>query len=336
MSTSTAMNEKYTSPAMQEALGASVSQGETDVLEQIDKYSSIVLCCVGLLSNSIIIATLVKTNKSKLSTNVYFMAIAIFDNLYLLISLVDINVYHNGNSYAYSTKGDDTICKIIFLVWSTSTFSVHAQTALACDRCYVLINPYKPKPTRKNALICICIIVLSSLCFYTPGTILVGHVDAQSFRNVSLSNSTEKVCDLKAEYESHSQFYVSVNFIFGTLAPFITITVANILVIEFLKKQKNQIHSFGQQSNRITERRITQKIIAINCFYVLCILPTAVYYALSPFMFSGAEEAFTKNKIYNGIYFLFTANFSLNLYLFLWSSRQFRADVKKMFTSRCG
>ncbi len=157
-----------TSPAMQEALTTSVSHDDTDVLEQIYKYSSIVLCCVGLLSNSIIIATLAKTSKLNGSSDVYFMAIAIFDNLYLLFFLVDINVHHNGNTYAFSNQ-DETICKIIFLVSSTSTFSVHAQTALACDRCYVLTNPYKPKPTRKHALICICIIVLLSVCFFYTG-----------------------------------------------------------------------------------------------------------------------------------------------------------------------
>ncbi len=157
-----------TSPVTLEHPRASVSQDETDVLEQIYKHSSILFCCIGLLSNSIIIATLVKTNKFKLSSNVYFMAIAIFDNFYLLFYLIYMNVYHDGNSYTHTSSWDSAAdCMIV--VWgssSLSTFSIHAQTALACDRCYVMLNPYKPKPTRKHALICICIIVSLSMCVF--------------------------------------------------------------------------------------------------------------------------------------------------------------------------
>ncbi len=165
---------------------------------------------------------------------------------------------------------------------------------------------------------------------------LVGHVDSQSVGNVSLSINTEKFCDLKEEYDPQSQIYFAMGFFFSTLAPFIIIAIANILLVIFLKKQQIQIHSFGQQSNTITERRLTRKIIASNCFYAMCVLPSAVYLALYPFMFNDVEETFGKNKIFNGVEFLFTANFSLNFYIFLWSSRQFRADVKKMFTSGCG
>ncbi len=310
-------------------------------------YGSIVLIFLGLVSNAIIIMVMLKRNKFVFSTNVYFASLAIFDNLYLIIALIEGIVSIAGGVdhlqvllNTISKLGfNDISCKIAYIAsYGLPCTSIYILTAQTIDRCHVVLNPYKPKPTRKHAIICISIIFVSEIVFFMIGSRLVGFGYAESVPNVTYHGLTAhdkhrgKACNLQDDNSTFAIGYLLLDMIFNGIIPLLIVIIANSILVISLKKHENQMSSFGSQSAARKERRITLKIIAGNVFYVICILPGTVYFTIVSVLpeVKGAAHDITEKLILSAI-FLYVANFSLKFYVYFLSSSDFRKEVKNVF-----
>ena len=314
---------------------------------EIYYYGLIVLMSLGLISNAIIIIVMVKRSRFVFSTNVYFTFLAIFDNLYLLATMIEIVAFYAGGvdhlqellNLISKLGVNDISCKIAYVAtYSLPCISIYILTAQAVDRCHMVVNPYKPRSTKKHAIICILIITASEIVFFTIGSKLVGYSYAESVPNVmALAENQGHGCYLVEDNSTFAIVYLLLDLIFNAMIPLITVIIANSILVISLRKQGNEMSSFGSQSDVQKERSITSKIVAGNVFYVICILPGTLYFTLASLFLEDKEAVHdVKEKLILSALFLYVANFSLNFYVYFLSSREFRKDVKNAFKSALG
>ncbi len=296
------------------------------------RYCFITLVCIGLVSNMVIVYVKIKRTRCKSSTDTYLTLLAWSDTLGLVGLMVEFVKFSGPNLHIISNlRADDVLCKVSYVSsYCLSCISIHILTAMTIDRVYVLSNPYKPKPQRKHAIITSLIIIACVLGFFISGITVIGLVESKPISGVNnVTNlAVQNVCYLEVD----SELFSWVEFIVSAIGPLFLIIISNSILIVHLKKSKNQIHAFGNPSNTSKDRCLTRKIIAGNCFYVICILPGGLYFPLSSSLQMTDDS---KEKLGLSLLFLYVANFSLNLYIYLLSSKHFRIDVMKAFTTCC-
>ncbi len=317
-----------------------------NVNHAVYKFCYMTMLCIGLFSNAIILTTLLKNSKFKFSTDVYLTFLAVFDNCSLLVALLEVTIFYDVmvETYSMGTLNpigyDDISCKIFYIVrYSMNSFpciSIYILTATTVDRCWVLINPFKPKPTRKHAIICVCIIIVCEMGFYISGSTMIGimYVKSVDMSPTNQAWGTVRICEQNMDKHSIGSSFILLEFILNVIIPLITIIVANSILIYRLKKQETQIHPSDIQSNTVKEKRITRKIISVNCFYVLCILPSTIYFTAAPIWLGNLDQVYDlRKKLGLSALYLATANYSFNLYIYILNSSEFRGNVKKAFYS---
>ncbi len=151
-----------------------------------------VISVVGIIANSMSFTLMMRKRFRNTSIGMLLATLAIFDTLSLLTGgLITLDL----DPFNYQiTRSNNIACKIlnsgcyIFLA-----VSAYVLCAITIERCYITVNPYKPKPTRRQALICISLIVGLSFACYAPMSIVYGVYDVgklTGFNGSSIINTS--------------------------------------------------------------------------------------------------------------------------------------------------
>ena len=128
---------------------------------------------------------------------------------------------------------------------------------------------------------------------------MVGFGYAESVQKVIVpAEDPGKVCYLVDDSSPFAIVYLLLDLIFNAIIPLITVIIANCILVISLKKQRNEMNSFGSQSAAKKERGITWKIIAGNVFYVIWyMVPGTLYFTLAPLLPEGKEAVHDVREI---------------------------------------
>ncbi len=111
----------------------------------IQTVAVIAICSIGLGANFCALFVLLNSSIIKSTTGIYLSFLAVFDGLVLVTQLVF--------SFSNVINLSNIACKLFWIVRvPVITISCYILVIMTTEKCYFLVNTYKPKPTRKQAI----------------------------------------------------------------------------------------------------------------------------------------------------------------------------------------
>ncbi len=317
---------------------------------EFQKYFLASITCIGFLTNLLSLVLMLRQKFRKTTVGIYIATISCFDNLSLIVTFLFILETELYKQSYITSSYSDVLCKILNVgAYVFITTSVYLIAVLSCERCYVTLYPYRPKPKRKHALICVSIvIVLISACYSPIAAVMYGLSPVQDGQ-VKISHQTpdgletssalasvggtpsEFTCKPLPQYQISVDNYVVVfDLIVAVIIPVIIITGANILLIVKLVKERKNLESYTQQSNIINakkkrERQVTYMLVTASVFYLVCTLPAGMYVCFIPL-----SQATFNSPVWVILFDLYIMNYSLNFFVYVVSGKTFRDELKKL------
>ncbi len=306
----------------------------------VQTVAVITICSLGLGANCCALLVLLKSSIIKSTTGIYLSFLAVFDGLVLVTQLVD--------TCSDIPQWSDFTCKLFYMVHTPVTaISSHIVVTMTIEKCYVLVNPYKPKPKRKHALtIAIVSAIVISLIISTQAGIIFGLSPLPSDEIDTVNNvtgnpnfyavDTEIVCAVLPNQSYYEKVIFPINVLLWRLVPSITVIVCNVTIGIFLRKQATQVAPMNA-THTMNDKRITRLLIIVSLCFVLLTLPLPLYGALIPILYENIAEGFAPdNVIYQVVKICLLINHSINFLLYIMASKSFRKEAQMVFKSFFG
>ncbi len=241
----------------------------------------ITICSVGLGANSCTLLVLLKSSIIKTTTGIYLTFLSVYDNLVLVAHLL----------YVFSEifQKSNLACKLMSMTLvSVQIISCHILVTMTIEKCYVLVNPYKPKPTQKQAFTTAAasVIIISLVTSIQMGIMsgvttlpLDRPLSNSTFNdptdnNFSAINDEKTVCTFLPQYEDYGQkvFHPILLLHSRLLSPAIVI-ICNLIIIINLKKHAMQVAPLNATVNATAnkDKRITILLIVSDARFRACL-----------------------------------------------------------------
>ncbi len=262
----------------------------------------ITICSLGLGANTCAFFVLLKSSIIKSTTGIYLTFLSVFDNLVLITLL-----FH---SFSDIVNVSNVACKLFWMVGvPVTTISSHIVVTMTIEKCYVLVNPHKPKPTRKQAITIatasVVIITLITAINFGITTGLVPVPVDRTFRNSSTNVTVDNdfprtgnnptVCSILPQYADYPKnlFNVVSTLVIRLLAPAIVI-ICNLIIIIYLRKHATQVVpmiTVNAASSAHNDKRITKLLLVVSLCFTLLTLPSSLYILLIPYFYENRSDA---------------------------------------------
>ncbi len=296
------------------------------------------ICSTGLLLNTCQFVVVLRSSILKVSTGIHLAFLSIYDNLVLITHLLYI--------FSHIFPLNNLICKVVYVGISLApALSTCVLVTMTVDRTNILINPYRPKPSQRGALIINVISSLVLIVLYSVSMGLITGVENMSSdktfnrltNNASLFNITNndnrydyfRVCTILPEYISYFRtIYLPIDLVLWRLISPMIVVICNVTIIIFLVRR----HSVpgNASSTHVHDKRVTRVLLLVSGCFVALILPSGVYISLIPFMYKeDFSQAFAPDNLaFQMISNSILINHSVNLILYICTGRKYRQEAK--------
>ena len=230
----------------------------------------IIILTLGLIENSLVLVVIFVKKGSKTANDIFIVNLTISDITFITFaSPLSIYIYFE-EEYA-----SIFVCKFVSpTITATYLVSVATVASMAVQRCYVILNPFKPK-IKKRALISWLVgIWFLSFLLVIPQIIAT---------NVSPARS----CSEEWPSQTYPRLYTISLFALQYVFPLATISVSYIRIGIYATRSRHsskQLETDAQKWRRVKkERAIKRTIIIILMLFLLFTLPNQVAYFLLDF-----------------------------------------------------
>ncbi len=303
----------------------------------------ITICSLGLGANTCAFFVLLKSSIIKSTTGIYLTFLSVFDNLVLITQLL--------HSLSDTSNVSNVACKLFWIVRAAVfTISNHIVVTMTIEKCYVLKNPYKPKPTRKQALtiatasVVIITLILAIHVGITRGfvTVLVDRMFSNSSTNITEDNEFHMTrykttaCNILPQYTQYTQNPLRVIsvLIIRLHAPAIVI-ICNLIIIIHLRQHAMQVGpmiTVNATSNPQNDKRITKLLLIVSLCFAILTLPSSIYFLIVSYSNENiSDDVALDNPAYFVIVGCLLVNHSINYILYFMSSKTFRKEAQVAF-----
>jgi hypothetical protein len=226
---------------------------------------------LGMVGNILVVVILGKKNKRSIH-EMFILNLAVADLTFLAFSL-PISSYE----LFQSIPKREFYCRFVYLMQTITYFiSIYTITSMAVHRCYVIVNPYRPKMTDKSAYVWVAFVWIISLIIVIPIAVVNQSVNG---------NCEEKWLD-----PYHSKIYTAALFVLQFLLPLCLIAIAYIWIGIYLVNNKGPQTSIGgirktasHQRKRKENKQIITTLAAIVLLFTICLLPGQIAWMVRDF-----------------------------------------------------
>ncbi len=308
----------------------------------IQTVALIAICSIGLGANSCALFVLFKSSIIKSTTGIYLSFLAVFDSLVLVTQLVF--------SFSNIINLSNFACKLFWVVRvPVITISCCIVVIMTIEKCYILLNTYKPKPTRKQALkIATTSVVVVTLVLGMQMGMMSGLVSLPV--DGTLSNSSNYVntldnnfpmignetiiCDILPHKVYSQQLFRLISIVFTRMVAPIIVIICNIIIIKSLRNHAAQVVPRNATSTVKSDKRITKLLIIVSLCFAVLVLPSSFYIlTLGLFYDNVAEAVDPKSPVFQVVRGCLLLNHSINYFLYIVASKTFRKEAMVAFKS---
>ena len=275
---------------------------------------------LGLSGNILVVHIVVHNKQMKTITNIFITNLAFSDILMCLVAVPFTPLSAFMSSWVFG----DVLCHIVPMILAVSVYvSTLTSTAIAIDRYFVIVHPFKPRMKTTVCLLIIVCIWLISVSIPLPIGIyhqLVPKGDIITCREVWPADSSR-------------QFFTLTSLILQYLVPCVVITYCYTRVSIALRRRSK--HKIGtRSSNKEKEeielkrkRRTNRMLIAMVSIFVCCWLPLNIV-----LLVTDAQDSFMSWKYFRLIFFIShviaMSSTCYNPILYAWMNENFRKQFQ--------
>ena len=281
-----------------------------------------VIFLLGVSGNSLVVFVVIRNNSMQTITNIFITNLALSDIMMCLLAVPFTPLSAFLNSWIFG----DALCHIVPMTLGVSVYvSTLTSTAIAIDRYFVIVHPFKP---RMKIFVCLLLIVaiwIISVSISLPLSI---------YQKVTLEEDTNTyVCHEFWPKNTARQFFTVTSLILQYVVPCSIITFCYTKVSIWLRNRSRTKIGCGNRNRDRDEmeirrkRRTNKMLIAMVSIFVCCWLPLNVVHI--------TQEYYEKVQDWSWFYFIFfvahviaMSSTIYNPFLYAWMNDNFKKEFK--------
>lgn len=283
-------------------------------------YSLIFL--LGLSGNSLVVYVVLRNRAMQTITNIFITNLAISDILMCLLAVPFTPIGYYMTSWVFG----ETMCHLVPMTLGLSVYvSTLTSTAIAIDRYFVIVYPFRPRMKKVTCLLLLIAIWIISISISLPLGIYQ-QVDTKE-------NGTIYTCEENWPRKQSRQFFTLTSLVLQYIVPCCIIAYCYTKVSNVLKMRTKMKISMGSKSREKDEfeirrkRRTNNMLIAMVSIFVCCWLPLNIWHLATEY-----QEFLEKWEYYILIFFIAhiiaMSSTMYNPFLYAWMNDNFRKEFK--------
>lgn len=229
----------------------------------------ITIFVVGLIENSLVLVVIFG-KKEKTVNDIFITNLTISDIAFITVAS-PLSIY----IYFVQQYGSIFVCKFGFPMMTATYFvSIATVASMAMQRCYAILNPFKPKINKHSLIMWLIGIWCLSFVLVIPQIVVTDVSPTQS-------------CHEEWSSKTYPKLYTVSLFALQYVFPLTVISVSYIRIGIYVSRSNCNSRQLGTntQNNRRAkdEKAVKRTIIIILVVFLLCMLPNQVAYFLLDF-----------------------------------------------------
>ena len=273
---------------------------------------------LGLVCNSLSFVVILKSEIRKTSTGVYLCVLAWAD----CVALTSVTSTH----WAYTVLGrefplyDNRSFKQFVISFST-TLSAMCIVCVTADRFVAVWFPFQAKSltSRKRAMVVITIVTVSLAAIFFP-----------SLLGLSSNPTVQK--NLAPFINGGALIPVNIFYSYGPLVTLLCLNIAISVKLAFPGQMVKE-GTRSQMASQISKTIVT--VLAVSFAFIICTVPLNVMFSLTASGVAITKDPLTLEIVYTTSRVLNLCNHSLNFFLYIFTSANFRRTLFDLFKCPC-
>ena len=307
----------------------------------LEKYAQPSIVCIGLVGNTISLLIMLQEHNRQLSCCIYMGALAITDNLFLLV------MFHQWVSSdiitaRYFTRMEcKALCAIFIMLSFSSIFIVLSMTF---DRFLAVCYPLHAASwcTARRAKITIVVIIITMFFYSIPVGLYSDMIDS-------------KRCAILIVKNPISIVYSWLGIVLGSAVPYTVIITLNVSIIKAIRGRNSLFHNdkhrvkHNEDLSRVDmkdqnkvmvtttkDMQLTIMLLSVTFTLIILTLPQNVRYIVFIIVdpWQSVKMYSTYVFLYNFTNKLYSMNSAINFFLYCISGTKFQKDVRTLFCGR--
>ncbi|KAI8499506.1 PREDICTED: prolactin-releasing peptide receptor-like [Branchiostoma belcheri] len=287
----------------------------------IPMFGAIVL--VGVVGNVLLTYVILRNKSMRSVTNVFICNLAVSDIATCVMCIPFTLAYSLEHSWYFG----EVMCYLVFSLQPTSVYlSIMTLTAIAIDRYYVIMYPFKPRMSMRTCATIIGLIWVVAVGLSLPVGINTHYLD---FTEIGLDFY---VCKEKWDEKKQQMIYTNTMWVVQYWLPLLMISAAYAKIGHKLRNRvmPGSMTERQQEEQNRRKRRTNRLMMSVVVAFAICWFPINIFNVINDVNIDLIHE-----KYYNLIQLLclWFAMLSscVNPFLYAWKHDSFRKHLRKTF-----
>jgi len=298
---------------------------ESDILKASASLTTVfiilyvVLFFIGASGNSLVVYVVLRNKAMQTITNIFITNLALSDILMCMLAVPFTPLSYFMNSWVFG----EALCHIVPMSLCICVYvSTLTSTAIAVDRYFVIVYPFKPRMKK-----CVCLLMIVAIWIISVSISLPLGI----YQEVYVDDMATKICKEKWPKDQARQFFTVTSLVLQYLVPCSIITYCYAKVsLKLRQRSKSRIGSGSVSRERdemeIRRKRRTNKmLIAMVTIFVCCWLPLNMVLLVAEYQ-SFHPDYFP--LIFLASHVIAMSSIIYNPFLYAWMNDNFKKEFK--------
>ncbi|XP_076461817.1 prolactin-releasing peptide receptor-like [Babylonia areolata] len=283
-------------------------------------YSVIFL--LGIVGNILVVVVVTRNKAMQTITNIFITNLAVSDVCMCLLAVPFTPMSFFFNSWIFGKA----LCHIVPMTLCISVYvSTLTSTAIAVDRYFVIVYPFKPRMKIYMCVLMIVAIWIISISISLP--LGIYHEKEQ------ITNTTSFKCSEKWPKPQARQFFTVTSLVLQYIVPCTIITFCYSMVSLALRKRSKVKIGSGARSREREEQEIRRKkrtnkmLIAMVVIFVCCWMPLNAVLLLREYK-ESVDRWYYFTLIFFTAHVIAMSSTIYNPFLYAWMNDNFKKEFK--------
>lgn len=285
-------------------------------------YSLIFL--IGITGNSLVVYVVVRNKTMQSVTNLFIMNLALSDILMCMLAVpfTPISFFQE-----YWVLGK-FLCQIVNFSMGVSVYvSTLTSLAIAIDRYFVIVHPFKPRMKLSVCLLLIGVVWIVSISISLP---LAIYIELQPSDNGTGNSTVNVKCQESWPTPMSRRFHNVASLVLQYLIPFTIITYSYTKVWIILSNRKRPGKTKEKEQLELKRKKKTNlMLVAMVFIFAVCWMPLNSVHFIMEF-----NTSFTKYEYFSTFFFIAhviaMSSTIYNPFLYTWLNENFRKEFRQV------
>lgn len=331
LSTTTEVSpDNATSLSSNQTLGFKLSEDDPFQLPFVQFIFSVfyvIIFLLGMFGNFLVIFVVARTRTMQTVTNFFISNLAVADILLCCFCITLTPTYTFLGRWIFGTF----LCHLVaFLQCCCVYLSTLTLTAIAIDRFFVIIFPFRPRMKLCTCIFILCVVWIFAIMLTSPYGYYMEIVDQV------IDSQEVMLCDESWPTEDIRKLFGTVTSILQFFLPFLIILICYLCIFCKLQNNKKKVSKSKNSKKKQNCEKILRKKTSTNQMLVLmvgifgvCWLPLNIINILDDFNLNLNDSPYY-NLLFFTSHLVAMSSVIYNPFLYAWLNENFRKEFKQI------